>query len=296
MKLTHNLGIFECSATPVIPGARFAYANGKSVWTRVQDKVAITPECIETFAKIARDGGKAVWNNSPVIAGSPTIFDVEHPDLETLPPNEIAGYIHAFKAIAPDVPVGVYGYAGNPEGVTPIGALEEMQSFGPDVEERFTRIYEYRRPAIEASDFVNFDTYLLSAGTKWITRDLESRRNQANALRKMFPGKPIIVWAWGRYHDAWQKPDDQSQNRLPKYVVNRYVKMLRETMDGVIVFENGSERDVGVNELLNAALSSPWRTILPIDRKPNWATEFIVSGAKTLTAGKPTTLFLRDAK
>lgn len=92
------------------------------------------------------------------------------------------------------------------------------------------------KPLIELLDVLDLPTYLLGAGC--YDRDMAYFAALRRVYKKLYPNKPIICSAWGRYHDAWNKTPEEytvSPERL-----KAYANQLTRNGDDVIVFAEES--------------------------------------------------------
>ena len=213
MKLSHNIGVFTSDPT----SDRFVYHNGISPWS-MDGTTSLTHGKVIAFAELARDGGNQFWNNTPMGPAKYCVFDVEHPALETMEPEKLADHIRLFKAIAPNVKVGVYGYAFGPPSNRDSSIV------------RFVEILRARRAVYDMCDFINDDVYLM--GPAWLARDLAYIRKMAVAYADVYPGKPWIPWVHGRYTSVEGRPI------INKTTCLQYAKVLRENCDGVLVWHS----------------------------------------------------------
>jgi len=227
MKITQNIGVFTSNSE----SDRFVYHNGPSPWG-MDGIMSLTPDKVIAFAVLARDGGKQFWNGTPMGPAKYCVFDVEHPALETMEPNDFAYHLRLFREVAPDVKVGVYGYAYLPEGV---------YSNRDSTAERFIEILRTRRPVYDLCDFLNDDVYLM--GPAWLARDLAYIRKMAVAYADVYPGKPWIPWVHGRYTSVEGRPI------INKTTCLQYAKVLRENCDGVLVWHSDVP-DIPLHEVL----------------------------------------------
>jgi len=249
---------------------RNVYWTGICAWSPAPNVVDMNRASVERVAKISKNGGNAVWTNQKIAPGTMTVLDYETPGLEDSTPTFAADRVRWFKAVAPEVTVGVYGYVMT-NGLN----LDNFARFNETDRAIFTRDVMARREVIDESDFIVFPAYLL--GRASVDRDLAAFRNMANGFRELFPDKPIIPFVWGSYHTSWNPENDV----LSDAVTAKYAQMLRESFDAVMVW--GPRID---NNKLIDALYGPGGTEMPNGRPTNWANDLASTSDNSASQSK----------
>jgi hypothetical protein len=85
-------------------------------------------------------------------------------------------------------------------------------------------------PVLRVSPVLTVCCYVLGPGS--IARDIKARVLMAAALRKRYPGKPILALLWGAYHTAWN-PENA---RIPDGELDALVGMVRAWFDECCVW------------------------------------------------------------
>lgn len=179
---------------------------------------------ITNLAKIAKNGGRAPWNNELVAPGTPTFLD-----FETDAGRDAAYYkkrFDWFHQTAPNIELGVYGLA---IGLDKLNRTQVVNATAKQLA-AIDAACQKMAPAVKSLDFLTIDSYML--GPKDVDRDLKFIEAYSSILRRNFPDKPIVTWTWGAYHPNWNK----AHTVLSDQVMQRYIDTCMRFSDAMLVW------------------------------------------------------------
>lgn len=227
-----------------VPGAKPALWAHVSVYSPFEPA---TPDTVRAFGEALERGDSdwQAWSWTVDLRGTRlVVFDTEGRGTQL----EQLALLRAFKDACPGAKVAWIG------GASLTDTLEQVNAyFGPAGAEREqARKLVADRLAVpgvrecgQLTDVLVVNGYMLGPAT--VDRDLAAIRAGVRLYRERWPGKPVVVLAWGSFHTSWSPP----HSVLPSAVMTRYAGTLRGCgADGTLVW--GERED---NEALFAALA-----------------------------------------
>lgn len=235
------------------------YWNGLAPWSHA-DGTYMSKEDMQKVALIGKNGGTSIHNNFPIPPNTFTVIDVENVALETMSTADMVQRFKWMREVAPNLRIGLYAW---------VGQVQTHNNYD-DIVQKTARYYARKkenedvyRPLIPYLDSFTPTIYMLGPGA--VDRDLAAFKQVALDWKEAFPNVPFVPFVWGSYHDSWNPP----HSIIPDNVLRRYVQVMREYFDGVIVW--GPEQD---NKDLVRIMKEEGALIKPAGYKKLWTADF----------------------